>query len=172
MMMRTAKIGLALMLFLSVVSSAPAAQIDQRTAIICLSTDTESLVSLPEFQGRSQSDKVVSSFTQWMFDAEKQARPSRLRFLWVPGTTSDPPDLKISTTDAVHSTVRIMSQTRHGILAATSASARMTNIGWLFAINFKSEHVIATTLFSNLGGSRAQSFAYSCRFDDPPEGDS
>lgn len=166
--MRRPGLALAAALVLPGVTDSMAAEIDQRTAIICLSTDSESLVSLPEIRGSSKSDRVVSSFTQWMFDAEKQPRPSRIRFLWVPGTIDRPPVLEISTSDANHSTVRIMSQTRHGILAATSASARMTNIGWLFAINFKSEHVIATTLFSNLGGSRAQSFAYSCRFDEPP----
>lgn len=155
-----------LLIFVLIPPSLKAADIDQITSIICVSQESKSLVSVPPYAGTSKSDKVVSSYTQWMFDADKQPRQSEIRFLWTPHTRTTPPELKIATTDTNHGTVRLLSQTRHGILAATSGSAWSTNVGWMFAINFKAEHVIATSIFSNLGGGRGQAFTYSCRFDN------
>jgi len=152
-------------------SPAPqAADIGERTAIVCVSNDSRSLVSLPPARDRSRPDQVVSSFTQWFFEADDASRPRQIRFLWVPPSMSSPPELKISTTDSSHGLIRLLSQTHHGLLAATSASKGNTNVGWLFAINFKAEQVISTSVYSNLGGGRGQAFSYDCRFDtDTPE---
>ena len=162
---------LMLLLAASLPQSVPAADIGQRTAIVCVSQESRSLVSIPPYTGSSKRDKLVSNFTQWMFEAEeKQVREQRIRFLWIPHGPGRPAELKISTTDSNHGIIRLLSQTRHGVLAATSASLRQTNVGWLFAINFKAEQVIATSVYSNFGGGRGQAFSYSCRFDNetPP----
>ena len=143
-----------------------AADIRQTTSIICISQESKTLISPPRHAGTSKSDKAVSSFTQWMFEADKEPRQSTIRFLWVPHTPTTPPELKIHTIDTNHGSVRLLSQTRHGILAATSGSAFSTHVGWMFAINFKAEQVIATSIFSNIGGGRGQAFTYSCQFDD------
>lgn len=144
--------------------TAHAADIHQRTSIVCVSDDTKSLVSVPHYAGTSKSDRAVSSFTQWMFEADKTPSPSRVRFLWIPHTSNTPPVLKIFDANTNHAVVDLLSETRHGILAATSASERVTNVGWMFAINFKSEQVIATSIYSNVGGARGRAFSYSCRF--------
>lgn len=163
------KRGCILLLFVAVLtpySPMRAADIGRITSIICVTNESRTLLSIPPYSGTSKSDRVVSSYTQWMFDADKQPRQSKIRFLWIPHTSSTPPELKISTTDTNHGGARLLSQTRHGVLAVTSGSAWETNVGWMFAINFKAEQVIATSIFSNLGGGRGQAFSYSCRFND------
>ena len=162
------KHGSALLLLVAVLSphSPQAGDIGRATSIICVSEESKTLVSVPRYAGTSNADKVVSSYTQWMFDADKQPRQSEIRFLWIPHTPESPPELRIATSDTNHAVVRLLSQTRHGILAATSGSGRSTNVGWMFAINFKAEQVIATSIFSNIGGARGQAFTYSCRFDN------
>ena len=151
-----------------------AADIGQRTAVVCISQESKSLVTNPGYAANTKRDQTISSFTQWMFEAEKSPRPLQIRFLWIPPTASTPPELKISTTDSRHGVVRLLSQTRHGILVATSASIKDTNIGWMFAINFKAEQVVSTSVYSNFGGGRGRAFSYSCQFDndtprvDPP----
>lgn len=146
--------------------AARAADINQRTAIVCVSQDSRSLVSIPGYAAGTRRDQTISSFTQWMFEAEKTPRPLEIRFLWIPPAASTPPDLKISTTDSRHGIIRLLSQTRHGLLVATSASSGNTNVGWMFAINFKAEQVIATSVYSNFGGARGRAFSYSCQFDN------
>jgi hypothetical protein len=169
-----ARLGVILALSLAAVppQSAKAADIGQRTAIVCVSQQSKSLISIPPYAGSTRKDKLVSTFTQWMFEAEKkQARPLKIRFLWIPHTQSTPAELKIATTDSRHGIIRLLSQTRYGVLAATSASLGETNVGWMFAINFKAEQVIATSVYSNFGGARGQAFNYSCRFDnETPQG--
>lgn len=144
-----------------------AADVGRRTTILCVSQDSTSVTSIPGAHADgSNSEKTISSFTQWMFEAEKEPAPSEIRFLWIPYSPTNAPELKIQDAGNNHSVIRLLSQTRHGILAATSGSGRLTNIGWMFAINFKAEQVIATQVFSNLGGARGRAFTYSCRFDN------
>lgn len=148
-----------------------AADINARTSIICISQDSRSLVSIPErHNGDSNAGKAISSFTQWMFEAEKEPAPSEIRFQWIPYSPTSASELKIADTGNNHSVIRLLSQTRHGVLAATSGSGRLTNIGWMFAINFKAEQVVATQVYSNLGGARGRTFSYSCRFDNAVPG--
>jgi hypothetical protein len=146
--------------------AADAADINQRTAILCVSRDVKTLISIPAYGGDSRRDRTVSSFTQWMFEAEGEPRPQEIRFLWIPPADGVPPELKIATTDSRHGIVKLLSQTRHDLLVATSASSGQTNVGWMFAINFKAEQVIATSVYSNIGGGRGRAFSYDCRFDN------
>lgn len=146
--------------------AARAADINQRTAIVCVSQESRSLVSIPGYAASTKRDQTISSFTRWMFEAEKTPRPLEIRFLWIPPSPSKPPELKISTTDSRHGIIRLLSQTRHGLLVATSASTGNTNVGWMFAINFKAEQVISTSVYSNFGGGRGRAFSYSCQFDN------
>lgn len=141
-----------------------AADIKRRTAIVCVSQETEALTNFQGYEGDQKSEKAMSWFTQWFLSTENTS-PSEVRFLWTPHSPTNPPSLKIASDDANHALIQLLSQTRHGLLVATSGSGYMTNIGWMFAINFKSEQVIATSVYSNFGGMRGQAINYSCSFN-------
>lgn len=152
-------------------TTALAADVKQRTAIVCVFDETRSLTSFEGYTGAEKPTKVRSWFTQWLFSDENSSRSAKIRFLWEPKSPSGP-RLRIESKDTHHVLVRLMSQTRDSLVAASSASDMLTAVGWLFSINFKLEQVMATTVKSNAAGMKSQAVRLSCSFDnDTPEAD-
>lgn len=158
-----------LTLFLTTVlwwaGAAQGADINQRTAIICVFDETRSLTTFGDDTDSRKSDKVRSWFTQWLFSDDSSSRSARIRFLWVPETPSGP-RLKIDSKDTHHVLVRLMSQTTDSVLAASSASDILSAVGWLFTINFKLEQVMASSVRTNAAGMKSQAVRLSCSFDN------
>lgn len=144
---------------------ATAADIDQRTAIVCVYDETRSLTSFGAQAGDGRPNKVRSWFTEWLFADESSSRSSKLHFLWIPESDSGP-ELKVDTKETHHVLVRLRSTTRHSIIASTSASDELTAVSWLFAINFKLEQVMAVSVRSNVGGMKGQTVRLACNFSD------
>lgn len=149
-----------------------AADIKQRTAIICVFDETRSLTSFQHSEGgEGKPEKVRSWFTEWLFADNESARSSRIRFLWTP-EAGPGPKLQIDAKDTHHVLVRLMSLTGDSIVAASSASDILTAVGWLFSINFKLEQVMATSVRSNAAGMKGQTVRLSCNFtNETPEVD-
>lgn len=147
------------------VAIAGAADIDQRTAIVCVYDETRSLTSFSAQAGDGRPNKVRSWFTEWLFADEASSRSSKLHFLWVPESPSGP-ELKVDTKETHHVLVRLRSTTRHSIIASTSASDELTAVSWLFAINFKLEQVMAVSVRSNVGGMKGQTVRLACNFSN------
>jgi len=151
-------------------ATAQAADIKQRTAIVCVFDETRSLTSFQAADaGAGKADKVRSWFTQWLFADNESARSSKIRFLWTPEADSGP-KLQINTKDTHHVLIKLMSLTRDSIVASSSASDILTAVGWLFSINFNLEQVMATSVRSNAAGMKAQTVRLSCKFtNETPE---
>jgi hypothetical protein len=145
-------------------AAAPAADIGKRTAIVCVFEETRSLTAFAEAAEGSKADKVRSWFTEWLFSSEGSSGSARIRFLWIPQSESGS-KLRVDSKDTHHVLVRLMSQTGNSVVAASSASDILTSVGWLFAINFKLEQVLATSVRSNAAGIQSQAVRLSCTFD-------
>lgn len=142
-----------------------AADIKQRTAIVCVFEETRSLTSFDGYVDTGKPGKVRSWFTQWLFSDDESSRSSQIRFLWAPESPRGP-RLSIESKETHHVLVRLMSQTNDSLLAASSASDILTAVGWLFSINFKLEQVMASSVRSNSAGLKSQAVRLSCTFDD------
>lgn len=88
---------------------------------------------------------------------------SKLHFLWVPEAPAGP-QLEVDTKETHHVPGRLRATPRHSIIASTSASDELTAVGWLFAINFKLEQVMAVSVRSNVGGMKGQAVRLACNF--------
>lgn len=159
--------GLALILTAALAWSgaAPGADIDKRTAILCVFDETRSLTTFGNDMDTRKSSKVRSWFTQWLFSDDSSSRSAKIRFLWIPESASGP-RLKIDSKETHHVLVRLMSQTRDSVLAASSASDILTSVGWMFTINFKLEQVMASSVRTNAAGMKSEAVRLSCSFDD------
>jgi len=145
--------------------AARAADIDQRTAILCVVEETQALTAFGGYEPDGEkSSKVRSWFTQWLFSDDSAARSAKIRFLWTPESSSGP-RLRIESKDTHHVLIRLMSQTRDSLLAASSASDILTAVGWMFTINFKLEQVMASSVRSNAAGMKSEAVRLSCSFD-------
>ena len=160
------KPGLALVLTAAIAwaGNARAADIDRRTAIVCVFGETQSLTAFGGYTDEGKSGKVRSWFTQWLFSDDSSSRSAKIRFLWIPDSPSGP-RLEIDSKETHHVLVRLMSQTRDTVLAASSASDILSAVGWMFTINFKLEQVMASSVRSNAAGMKSQAVRLSCRFD-------
>lgn len=146
-------------------SNTQAADITRRTAIVCVFEETRSLTAFDGYTGGAKPDKVRSWFTQWLFADDSSSRSSRIRFLWIPEATPGP-KLRIDSKETHHVLIRLMSQTGNSVVAASSASDILTSVGWLFAINFRLEQILATSVQSNSAGVKSQAVRLSCSFDN------
>jgi len=148
-----------------VIGAAPAADIDRRTAIVCVFDETRSLTSFGSQAGDGNPDKVRSWFTEWLFSDESSSQSSKIRFLWIPEGPSGP-ELKVDSKETHHVLVRLRSRTSSSVVASTSASDELTAVAWLFAINFKLEQVMASSVRSNVGGMKGQAVRLACNFSN------
>jgi len=167
-MKKSGSVPFLLVLIASLVWAGPirAADIKQRTAIVCVFEETRSLTSFDGYAaGAGKPGKVRSWFTQWLFSDDESSRSSKIRFLWAPESPKGP-RLSIESKETHHVLVRLMSQTNDSLLAASSASDILTAVGWLFSINFKLEQVMASSVRSNSAGLKSQAVRLSCTFDD------
>lgn len=145
--------------------AASCADVKQPTAIVCVFDQTKSLTSFDDYTGGEKSSKVRSWFTRWLFSDNNSSKSQKIRFLWTPKSPSGP-SLKIKSKDTNHVLVRLMSQTRDSVVAASSASDILTAVGWLFSINFKLEQVMATSVRSNAAGMKSEAVRLSCSFSN------
>lgn len=151
---------------LSWASGVRGADIEQRTAMVCVPDESRQLTAFgnrPDNEGPSSNAR--SRFGQWLFSANPSTHPSTIRFLWIPSGASGP-TLKVHTTQTHHVLVNVRSQGRDSVVAVSSASDPFTVIGWLFSINFKLEQIVAASVQSNSAGSRSESVRFSCRFEN------
>jgi len=146
-------------------SFAPAADMGQRTAIVCVYDETRSLTSFGAESRDGRPDEIRSWFTEWLFSDDSSSRSSNLHFLWIPESDSGP-QLKVDTKETHHVLVRLRSTTGNSIIASTSASDELTAVAWLFAINFKLEQVMAVSVRSNVGGMKGQAVRLACNFSN------
>lgn len=142
-----------------------AANINQRTAIVCVFEESRSLTAFGGYAEGGKSGKIRSWFTQWLFSDDESSRSSKIRFLWIPESPTGP-KLSIESKETHHVLVRLMSLTRDSLLATSSASDVLTAVGWLFSINFKLEQVMASSVRSNAAGLKSQAVRLSCTFDN------
>lgn len=167
--MRNTGSAVALAAALLWTGAAAAGDITKRTAIVCVFAETESLTAFGDDTGGGKSGKVRSWFTQWLFSDDSSSRSAKIRFLWIPESPSGP-RLRIDSKDTHHVLVRLMSQTRDSLVAASSASDILTAVGWMFTINFKLEQVMASSVRSNAAGLKSQAVRLSCSFDSRTPG--
>lgn len=161
------KSGLMLVLIAALMwaGSIRAADIKQRTAIVCVFEESRSLTSFDSYSDSGKPGKIRSYFTQWLFSDDESSRSSEIRFLWTPESPNGP-RLNIESRETHHVLIRLMSQTRDSLLATSSASDVLTAVGWLFSINFKLEQVMASSVRSNPAGMKSQAVKLSCTFDN------
>jgi len=160
-----------LLALLAWTGAAHAADIDRRTAIVCVFEESRSLTAFRADAEDGKADKVRSWFTEWLFSSDEADKSARIRFLWIPDSSAGS-KLRIDSKDTHHVLIRLMSQTRNSLLAASSSSDILTSVGWLFAINFRLEQVLASNVRSNAGGIKSQAVRLSCTFDsEAPEAD-
>lgn len=138
--------------------------------MVCVFDQIESLSSVEHSKAedaasRGKAGEIRSRFGQWLFSNNQDYGSDKIRFLWIPETSTGP-SLKVHTSRTHHVLVEVRSQGRDSIVAVSSASDPLSVVGWLFSINFKLERIMAAMVQSNAAGLQSQAVHLSCNFTD------
>lgn len=163
---QTARCTLLTVVSLSWSGYAQGADIERRTTMVCVVDQSKGFTAL---EGRSVGEAAQSAtrsrFGQWLFSNNQDYGSDKIRFLWIPETSTGP-SLKVHTSRTHHVLVEVRSQGRDSIVAVSSASDPLSVVGWLFSINFKLERITAAMVQSNAAGLQSQAVQLSCNFED------
>ncbi len=142
---------------------AQAANIQDRTAISCISDQSSLQGRHKEYEARKNSEKAKSWFSEWMMSENFGNMRSKIYFTWRPKTPKGP-EIEIETTEKPHNLVKIRSYTRDSLIVVSSASSPLSTESWTFVFNFEVETMIATRVQSNIGGLKGEVITYDCQF--------
>lgn len=145
------------------------ADIDRRTAMVCVFDEAKSLVlsgaESDKHPGKNKPDEIRSRFGRWLLSGNRDHGSSRIRFLWIPDADTGP-ELKVHASHTRHVLVQVRSQGPNSLVAVSSASDPFSVAGWLFSINFDLEQVLAAAVTSNPAGLESRAVKLSCSFND------
>ena len=164
-MMRSTVFAATLLLFAFGQGPAMAASMEWDMRITCRVDETRALTNQNQYQGDKKAVKIESYFSDWIFNDDNYPKDSTIEFDWT-AWTPDGPSLKITDSDTVHNSIRLMSRTKDSLIAVTSASDPLTAESWLFTLNFRHEAVIATQIQTNIGGMKGKVLVYTCDFNN------
>lgn len=164
-MIRLMIVAAILLLFTAGRGPAIAASMEWDTRITCRVDETSSLTKQNKYQGDKKVAKIRSYFSDWLFNDDNYSQHSSIEFEWT-AWTPDGPSLKITDSDTVHNSIRLLSRTKDSLIVVTSASDSLTAESWLFTLNFRHEAVIATQIQTNIGGVKGKVLVYICDFND------
>lgn len=164
-MMRSMIVAAILLFFTAGQGPAMAASLEFDMRITCRVDETRALTNQSQYRGGKKAEKINSWFSDWLFNDDNYSKNSAIEFDWTPWTP-DGPSLKITDSDTVHNSIRLLSRTKDSLIAVTSASDTLTAESWLFTLNFRHEAVIATQIQTNIGGVKGKVVAYACDFSN------
>ena len=164
-MIRSAILAAIFLCFTTGQNTAIAASMEWDMRITCRVDETSALINRNQYRGDKKVVKIESYFSDWLFNDDNYSKNTSIVFDWT-AWTPDGPSLKITDSDTVHNSIRLMSRTKYSLIAVTSASDSMTAESWLFTLNFRHEAVIATQIQTNIGGMKGKALVYACDFND------
>ena len=164
-MMRSTVVAAILLLFAFGQGPAMAASLEWDTRVTCRVDETRALIYQDQYRGDKKAVKIYSYFSDWLFNDDNYSKDTSIEFDWT-AWTPDGPSLKITDSDTVHNSIRLISRTKDSLIAVTSASDSLTAESWLFTLNFHHEAVIATQIQTNIGGMKGKVLVYTCDFSN------
>ena len=152
--------------------AAPAADIELKSSISCISDESSLQGRHRQYQAQKNSEEAKSRFSEWMMAENFDDGKSKVRFDWEPRGPKGP-SIRIHTSDKAHNLIRVRSKTRNSAIVVSSASNPFSTESWTFVFNFQVETMIATRVQSNIGGVKGEVITYDCQFEsldpDPVE---